>query len=575
MPITVSTSLFRIRMIIVTAILLVLVGCSEPEPGEPVQAHGRTISPDTQQVPNVLLIVADDMGFSDIGPFGGEIRTPTLDSLAAQGMQFTNFHVLPTCSPSRSVLLSGTDNHLAGIGTMEEFKTQEAEGHPGYEGYLNHRVAALPEVMRAGGYQTYMVGKWHLGSEADTIPSARGFDETFVLLPGGGSHWSDQRGMTPTEPMTYYRNGQRIETLPDDFYSTKAYTDMLLDWIQRDRNDDRPFFAFAAYTAPHDPLHAPAEYIEKYKGTYDAGWDTLREQRLQALKDLGIIHADAAAFPRLPSVPAWETKSPEERAEAARDMEVYAAMVDYLDGQIKRLFDALKESGEYDNTLIVFISDNGANGAVKTAYPGQTEEFLSTFDNSLKNRGLPNSFVEMGPGWAQASMSPSRMFKAFTAEGGIRSPMLVKLPGDMATAGSMNPAFLHIRDVMPTILEVTGLEAPGQMFEDREVHQVQGHSVMALLDGRGTDLNAIDHQVGYELFGMKAFIAYPWKILMLPEPFGTANWELHNLELDPGELIDVGAQNPDKLMEMVALWEQYKEDNGVLDISLDVSGAVE
>ncbi len=524
--------------------------------------------------PNVLLIVADDMGYSDIGPFGGEIRTPTLDALAKQGVKFTNLHVLPTCSPSRSVLLSGVDNHRNGIGTMEEFKPPEAEGKPGYEGHLNLKIAALPEVLQAAGYQTYMVGKWHLGAGKNTVPHARGFDESFALIPGGGSHWSDQKAISPPGIMVYQRNGETVETLPDDFYSTKYYTDMLLEWITRDQNDDQPFFAYVAYTAPHDPLHAPKEYIDKYKGAYDKGWDDLREKRLQSLKNLGIISKEASAFPRLSSVKPWEALSPEKRAEAARNMEVYAAMVDYMDEQIGRIFSALKESGEYDNTLIFFLSDNGANGAEKEGYPGQTAEFLESFDNSLENRGLVNSFIEMGPGWAQASMAPSRMFKGFTAEGGIRSPMLVKLPGGMANEGSANHAFLHIRDLMPTILDISGVKPPGRQFDGREVWPMQGHSIRAVLSGEIDALSLADSQVGYELFGMKAYVSYPWKILHLPKPFGSGGWELHNLEQDPAELNDLGKKNPEKLEEMIALWEQYRADNGVLDISLDISGKV-
>ena len=257
------------------ALLLSATGCAQKTD------QSKTSSAQPKR-PNVLLIVADDMGYSDIGPFGGEIATPTLDELAKEGLQLTNFHVLPTCSPSRSVLLSGVDNHLAGIGTMGEFITPESEGKPGYEGYLNFDVAALPEVLRAGGYRTYMAGKWHLGDKPNTVPHARGFDETFTLLPGGGSHLSDRKPVSPTQAMVYFRNGKPVESLPDDFYSTTYYTDMVLNWIKRDRNNSKPFFAYLAYTAPHDPLHAPKEYIDKYKGMYDTGWDALREKRLQS-----------------------------------------------------------------------------------------------------------------------------------------------------------------------------------------------------------------------------------------------------------------------------------------------------
>jgi len=468
------------------------------------------------------------------------------------------------------VLLSGTDNHVAGIGTMGELMTAEMEGHPGYEGYLNFQVAALPEVMRAGGYHTYMAGKWHLGFEEETSPHARGFEETFILAPGGGSHWNDRKPLSPPQTMLYRRNGKPVEELPDDFYSTKNYTDAMLEWIEQSKDDGKPFFAYLAYTSPHDPLHAPGEYIEMYRGKYDRGWDKLREERLEALKDLGIVAENVIPFPRLPSVEAWDKLSPEERREAARDMEVYAAMVTYMDEQIQRVFDYLKEIGEYDNTMIVFFSDNGANGNLRTAYPGQTDEFLSSFDNNLENRGLRNSYIEMGPGWAQASMTPGRMFKAFTAEGGIRAPLLVKLPGEMPSAGAMNHSFLHVRDMMPTILDLAGV-AHSREFDGRQVAPMQGVSVMDLLAGRVETQSAEASRVGYELFGMKAYFDGDWKILWMPSPFGTGEWELFNVRKDPAELNDLSGEYPDRLTEMIALWEKYRKDNGILDIGFDLS----
>ncbi len=549
---------------ITLTILLTLVSCKQETetPGESISAKPRQ--------PNILLIVADDLGYSDIGSFGGEIATPTLDRLATEGLQLSNFHVLPTCSPSRSVLLSGTDNHVAGMGTMGEIKTPEMEGHPGYAGYLNFEVAALPEVLKAGGYHTYMAGKWHLGHEADTTPHARGFEETFALLPGGGSHWGDRKPLSPPQTMIYNRNGNKVETLPDDFYSTTYYTDAILNSIGKNKEDGKPFFAYLSYTAPHDPLHAPKAYIDKYKGKYDEGWDVLREQRLQRLKALGIVHKDAKSFPRLASVEAWNEMSPEARAEAARDMEVYAAMIDYMDEQIARIFDYLKQIGEYDNTMIIFLSDNGANGNLPTAYPGQTDEFLNSFDNSLENRGLINSFIETGPGWAQASMAPSRMFKAFTAEGGIRAPLLVKLPGTMPNAGTIDHSFFHVRDIMPTILDVAGIELT-QNFNGRPVAPIQGGSVLDFLSGKVKSPYVGADQVGYELFGMKAYFDGDWKILWMPPPFGSGDWQLYNLIEDPGELTDLGDQESERLVKMIGRWEQYKQENGVLEISYDFS----
>jgi arylsulfatase len=547
-------------LMLITVLALLASGCEQP------QDTGEDQIP--TKPPNILLIVADDLGYSDIGSFGGEIATPALDTLAGEGLRLTNFHVLPSCSPTRSVLFSGMDNHRAGMGTMGEVRTPEMDGYPGYAGYLNFEVAALPEVLKAGGYHTYMAGKWHLGSDEKTRPHARGFEET-----GGGSHWSDLRPLSPPQTMIYSRNGQTVESLPDGFYSTRYYTDTLLDFMARGRGDDKPFFAYLSYTAPHDPLHAPREYIDKYKGIYDEGWDVLRQQRLQALKDLGIIDPNAVPFPRLASVKAWAEMSTDERRVAARDMEVYAAMVDYMDEQIQRVLDYLKEIDEYDNTMILFFSDNGANGALPTAYPGQTKEHLRSFDNSLENRGLVNSFIETGPGWAQASMSPSRMFKAFISEGGIKSPLIVKMPGAMSDAGEMRHSFVHVRDIMPTILGIAGVSHTEQ-FEGRTVRPMQGRSVLDLLAGNAQSSYPGAGQVGYELFGLKAYFDGDWKILWMPEPFGSGAWELYNLKEDPAELNDLSSEHPQKVEDLVALWEQYRDDNAVLDISLDIGDKV-
>ncbi len=553
-----------LRMLILAVATLSMMSCDQQS------QLSEEAAPVKSKHPNILLIVADDMGYTDIGSFGSEIATPTLDTLANEGLQLTSFHVLPTCSPSRSVLLSGVDNHRAGLGTMGEMTTPEMEGISGYEGYLNFDVAALPEILKAKGYHTYMVGKWHLGHDAETTPHARGFEETFILVPGGGSHWNDRKPVSPSPDnvMVYQRNGKPVDSLPEDFYSTKNYTDNVLQWMHKNRGDRKPFFAYLAYTAPHDPLHAPREYIEKYKGKYDEGWDELREKRFQALIDLGILRKDTKPFPRLDSIKAWKELTPDERKKASRDMEVYAAMIDYLDEQILRLFDYLKETGEYDNTMIIFISDNGANGHPPTAYPDQTDEYLNSFDNSFENRGLPNSFIDPGPGWSQASMSPSRMYKGFTSEGGIKAPMLVKLPGKMANAGSMNHSFFHIRDIMPTILDAANVSHE-EDINGRKVIPMQGRSVLELFNGEAEVPYAGASHVGYELFGLKAFISGDWKVLWMPKPIGKGDWELFNLREDPAELRDLSTENPQKLKELVGQWERYKQENGVLDTALN------
>lgn len=517
--------------------------------------------------PNILMIVADDLGYSDIGSFGGEIATPALDAMAKESVQLTNFHVLPTCSPTRSVLMSGVDNHQAGLGIMAEIRTPEMEGVSGYSGHLNFDVAALPEVLQAEGYRTYMAGKWHLGLTEETSPFARGFDETFALLPGGSSHWSDMRSLSPKIKTEYRRNGKLVETLPEDFYSTKYYTDSLLGWLERDKQSDEPFYAYLSYSAPHDPLHAPAEFIAKYKGKYDGGWDQLRASRFERLKELGIVGDDVTPFPRLPHVKPWNALSATEKKEAARNMEVYAAMVDYIDVQIKRVIDHLKLNGQYENTMVMFFSDNGANGVDGRIYPGMTDEYMASFDNSLDNRGLRNSNIFVGAGWAQASMAPSRLMKGMPAEGGIKSPLLVKLPGDSSNEGSMNHSFFHVRDIMPTLLDIADVEHKTQ-FKGRTVKAMQGQSVLDLFNGEVSKPYAGASKVGYEFLGFKAYFDGDWKILNLPKPMGKGDWELFNIHKDPAELNDLSEQHPEKRQMLIDQYEQYKIENGVIDFSL-------
>ena len=546
--------MIKLRTLSYLLILLILSSCNLQEEK----------SKSVNKRPNILLLVADDMGLSDIGPFGSEIHTPAIDKLAEQGILLSNFHVLPTCSPSRSVLLTGVDNHLTGLGAMGEMTSPKQKGKPGYEGHLNKTVAALPELLSNSGYHTYMVGKWHLGEEEGFKPINRGFEQTFALLNGGASHWADQGVVTPTELVTYSQNGKEIEDLPEDFYSTKNYTDHLLKWLEADKADDKPFFAYVAYTAPHDPLHAPQEYIDKYKGTYDQGFDWLRNARYQRLKELGIISEDVERFPW--NGVKWEDLSEEEQRKAAREMEVYAAMIDYMDNQISRIFNWLEKSGKMDNTMIVFISDNGANGGSIADYPGQTEEFLSSFDNSIDNIGLPNSLTDMGPNWASASMSPYRLFKGFTSEGGIKAPCVIKLPKEIESNQLMIHSFTHISDLMPTFLELANARHPS--LENQAIPPMMGKSLIPLLTGK-TDTIHLNEGVGYELHGRSAYFKDEWKIVHLSIPFGNGEWQLYNLNDDPTEINDLSNEYPEKRKELIAAWNEYSEKVGMVYDPLD------
>lgn len=521
--------------------------------------------------PNVLLIVADDMGFSDAGAFGGEIATPSIDGLARAGITFTEFHVAPNCGPTRGSLLTGMDFHRAGLGGNAGVAAPNQKGLPAYQGYLRDDVVSVAELLRDAGYRTYMAGKWHLGHEPRNTPGGRGFERSFVLLNGGASHWADQAALIPGSVTHYTEDDQPVEELPEDFYSTAAYTERIAEYIREDVAEDRPFFAFLSYTAPHNPLHAPDEAIEKYRGRYDAGWDALAAERAESQRGLGLLEDSKAPHPRPEWVLAWEELTPEQQAGRARDMEVYAAMIDYMDQSIGRLLQVLEDVGEYDDTLIVFMSDNGPSKTAildYIAFGGEAAEFFEQFDNALENRGRPGSSTDIGPGWAFASATPLRLFKGYVAQGGIRVPLIVKPVGSSGSARRIETP-VHVMDLAPTMLELAGVTPPEQ-WQGAEVAPIQGRSILPLIEGE-IDSDWMERGLGWEAYGMDAFRRGDWKILRLPEPFGNGAWQLYHLAEDPGETNDLADQYPERVQELAAGWGEYAEDNEVVHPDVPVA----
>ncbi|BBZ44223.1 arylsulfatase [Mycobacterium parmense] len=519
--------------------------------------------------PNFLVIVADDLGYSDIGAFGGEINTPNLDRLAYAGVRFTDFHSAPACSPTRSMLLTGTDHHVAGIGTMLEVAPPGFRGPPGYEGYLNDRVVALPELLRDAGYLTLMAGKWHLGNTIDRSPWARGFERSFALLPGGASHYGGAAAGDFLPAPTLYTEDDRFVTVGDDFYSSDFYADTLLRYLgERGTDDDRPFFAYLPFQAPHWPLQAPEESIAAYHGRYDAGPDVLRAARLEALKDLGLCPADVRAHPVVADgAPEWADMTDDERALSARTMEVYAAMVDRMDHNVGKVIEYLDSTGELDNTVVIFLSDNGAEGAIVEAMPLLGDVISSAIekhcDNSVDNLGAPNSFIWYGPRWAQAATAPSRLHKAFTTEGGIRVVGFVTWPG-FTRQRQIGTAFATVMDITPTVLELAGAAHPGTSYRGREIEPMRGRSLVPYLSGDHEAVHDVGSATGWELFGRRGIRQGDWKAVHLPAPYGTGSWQLYDLSRDPGETEDLAGAHPDKLAELLVLWDRYVDENGVI-----------
>jgi arylsulfatase A-like enzyme len=525
-----------------------VVGCSE-ETAEPKR-------------PNILLIVADDLGYTDIGAYGGEIRTPNLDALAGDGLLLTNFYAAPTCSPTRAMMLSGTDYHLAGLGTMSGEWDTNQKGKRGYETYLNKDVVSVSSILQDSGYHTYMAGKWHLGYTPDLQPQSRGFEKSFALLQGGASHFSDRLGLVKGMAADYIENGEVAE-LPSDFYSSNNYTDKMISYIEEGRDDSKPFFGYIAYTAPHWPLQAPEEDIDLYKGQYDKGYSEIRQERISRLKELGIFDDQAIASMAPPYIDAWDQLSPEQQKIEAREMEIFAAMVENLDRNIGRVINYLKDTDQYENTFILFMSDNGAEGNDIGDLSTNAEWIEEELDNSLDNMGKVNSYVYYGINWAHTGVGPFQNIKSFVSEGGIKVPSIVRY-GGLSYKGDMDQTLMTVKDIAPTLLELAGTTHPGNQYKGNEVYPITGRSILPHLNDLSKDVYGPEDVNGWELFGRQAIRQGSWKMMTQAPPYGTGKWQLFNLDNDPAEVNDLAQQNPEKIAALKILWEDYKTNNNII-----------
>lgn len=538
------------RFFVLTTVLLTIVLGCQPTPQQ-------------QAPPNIVLIVADDLGFSDLGCFGGEIRTPHLDKLAATGLQSTSFHTAPTCSPTRAMLLTGVDNHRNGYGTMEGDWAANQRGVRGYEGHLNFDVVTFPRLLRASGYHTSIAGKWHQAFPADDPrlwPDKRGFDRAFCILQGGAGHFEDMQPMLPFyKKSLYYEDGQLIDSLPKGFYSSDFYTHKAMEYISESVAENKPFFSYVAYTAPHWPLQVPDAYIDLYKGRYDAGYEALAASRIAQGKKLGIIPQSTPDQEPTPNVIPWEDLPADAQAKAARTMEIYAAMVERLDANIGKLMEHLASLGLDDNTLVIFMSDNGAEGNnINTI--GHTGAWVAeNFDNRLENMGRKNSYIFTGPSWAQVSSAPFKWYKGFSTEGGVRTPMILHYPRWASMAGKISNEFVSVKDLAPTILELAGVAHPGTMFDGRKIYPMDGTSLVGWLDGTRAYAHKGDKAHCWELYGRRAVLKGDWKAEFYDKPYGKGKWELYNLKEDPSQLVDLALEEVAKLTELKADWDAYAQ----------------
>ncbi|HUG71789.1 MAG TPA: arylsulfatase [Steroidobacteraceae bacterium] len=511
--------------------------------------------------PNIVYILADDLGYADLGILGGEIPTPNLDQLARGGMLLTDFHPSMTCSPTRAMLMSGVDHHLAGMGVMGVPTRDEQKGQPGYEGHLNLRVASLADLLTDAGYNTYMAGKWHLGGTAETGPHARGFRRVFASVDGAAhlGPW-DWRGPQDAQ----FFDGDELVTVGEDWYSTRDYTKKMIEYIEQDRAENKPFFAYMAYTAPHWPLQAPAESIAKFKGQYDAGYEALYARRFARQKELGLVPADAKPIDDARFTPRWSTLTAEQKRFESRRMEIYAAMVSDLDQYVGELIGYLEQIGELDNTFIVFSSDNGAEPGRRDLTRPIADHIGKEYDHSLENLGSATSYVMYGPNWASAGATPFNRHKFTAFDGGTHVPAFVYYP-QRVKAGTRSDAIGTVMDLLPTFLALAGTQHPGTSYRNQTVLPVQGRSLLPVLYGDATEVHPADALFGWELFGQRAVRQGDWKLVWdHAAPEAQRRWQLFNLAADPFEQNDLAASNPDQYQQLLTLWDRYDEEVGVI-----------
>lgn len=509
--------------------------------------------------PNIVVIVADDWGFTDVGAFGGEIATPHLDDLSKRGVRFSNFHVAASCSPTRSMLLTGVDNHRNGHGNLRETMPGAHLGQPGYEASLAPNVVTVASLLQASGYRTFVTGKWNVGNEPHNLPNQRGFDRSFVMGDTGSDNWEPEKRYLPHSARVNWFEDGRVPVMPKQFYSSSFFVDKAIEYLRADVSSGKPFFAYVGFQANHVPIQAPQAFIDKYKGRYAGGWTALREARRAKAAALGLVPPNTPMV-SMSTTRDWAALKPEEQHYQARLMEVYAAMAESMDQEVGRLIAHLKSSGEYDNTVFVFLSDNGPEGS---DYKEADLWLRLNYTRDLERLGGPGAYVVPGPSWSSASAAPFNGFKFYAGEGGIRSPMIISGKA-VAAANQIHAGLAHVTDIVPTLLELAQVPAPGTRFKGQTIEAQTGRSLVPVLAQASQRVRGSEEPLGYELAGNKALFKGDLKLVLNHPPVGDGQWHLYDLRTDPGETQDLQHALPAQFTAMQADYAAWAKANGVL-----------
>ncbi|WP_115462512.1 arylsulfatase [Winogradskyella aurantiaca] len=510
----------------------------------------------SQSQPNILLILADDLAFTDMSCFGGEIPTPNLDKIASQGIRFSQFHTAPYCAVTRAMVLTGNNNHVAGMGSQDLRTNVE-----GYEGHLSNRVVTIPQLLKTKGFSTFMAGKWHLGTQVEDNPHHKGFDKSFVMLEGAANHYNNVGVLREPAISPYTENGQQTEW-PKGAYSTDLYTDKLLSYIEQAHSNNSPFFGFAAYTSPHWPLQVDERHWKKFEGNYKGGYDSLRIARFKGAIKAGLISENAQLPARFPEVVSWKNLSTQEKKIEERKMELYAGMVDNLDYNVGRLITKLKELGIYEDTIIMFMSDNGAAAEdfVNHSYFGPY--IKQHFDNNYNNMGQPDSYVSYGPQWAEAGSAPFKYFKGYTTEGGMRAPLIIS-GLQIKRSNSLETQFLTLMDIAPTLYDLLEISYPSE-YNSHEIEALKGASLLPLFKDDTIKIHDENYVFALEHRGYTMLRKGDWKLVNIHSPLDFKNFELYNIKSDPGESVNIRRLHPNKFESLMLEWEAFSKEVGVV-----------
>jgi arylsulfatase/uncharacterized sulfatase len=537
------------RRLALAALLLTTAAGPAPAPVAPVAAPAR---------PNIVILLADDWGLTDVGAFGGEMATPNIDALAANGVRFSNFHVAGSCAPTRAMLQTGVSSHRAGLGNMPETIPPAHRGKPGYDAVFNNNIVTIAERLRAAGYRTFLTGKWHLGHTPETLPTGRGYDHAFALSQSGADNFENKPNLLLYDTADWTEDAKPA-TLPADFYSSRFIVDKMIDYLGTG-DQAKPFLASVNFLANHIPVQAPDDDLARTRGAYDAGWTALRAARRAGAIAHGVMPAGMAMV-TMRSTPDWDRLTPAERAQRRGAMEAYGAMASAMDREVGRLVAHLKATGQYANTVFVFLSDNGAEATDPMLAAVPRANAIYNYDQSIPQQGRPGSLTAIGAGFASAASSPLRGYKFTASEGGLRVPLIIAWPGNPAVAsGAIASGFAHVTDVTPTLLQFAGvapLAVPGKA-------PISGHSLVPMLHGGRNGVRGADEPLGYELSGNAVLWKGDLKLIKNLPPYGDGRWHLFDIVADPGETIDLRRARPLAFRAMQADYAAYARGDQVL-----------